>query len=202
MKQHLIMKIIFITALIWATGLSAATKVDEAAPDFTLIDSNGDSVTLSELKGKHVVLEWTNHGCPYVGKFYSSGEMQARQEKYTGDDVVWLSIISSAPGKQGHVSGEEANELTSSRDAAPSHVLFDEDGQVGKMYGARTTPHMYIIDPEGVLRYNGAIDSIRSANPADIAKATNYVDAGFTALGAGAELDPKTSKPYGCSVKY
>lgn len=202
MKQKLIFKALFISALIWASGVQAATKVDEAAPDFTLIDSNGESVTLSAFKGKHVVLEWTNDGCPYVGKFYNSGTMQEMQAAYAAEDTVWLTIISSAPGKQGHVNGEEANELTASRDASPSHVLFDGDGKVGKMYGAQTTPHMYIIDPDGVLRYNGAIDSIRSADPADIAKATNYVDAGFTALGADQELDPKTTRPYGCSVKY
>ncbi|MCH2055716.1 MAG: redoxin domain-containing protein [Thalassotalea sp.] len=128
--------------------------------------------------------------------------MQALQRNYTDKDVVWLSIISSAPGKQGHVSADKANELTQSRNAAPSHVLFDENGDVGKLYGAKTTPHMYIIDPKGTLRYAGAIDSIKSANPADIPKATNYVTAGMTSLMAGSAIEKKVTAPYGCAVKY
>ncbi|MFD2165380.1 redoxin domain-containing protein [Thalassotalea euphylliae] len=181
---------------------SAAVKVDKTAPTFALQNSQGQTVNLSDYAGKYVVLEWTNHLCPYVKKHYESDNMQALQRKYTEQDVVWLSIISSAPGKQGHVSPEKADELTQTRKAAPSHVLFDESGEVGKLYGAKTTPHMYIIDPKGMLRYAGAIDSIKSANPADIAKATNYVDAGMNSLMAGAAVDKKLTAPYGCSVKY
>ncbi|MBF7073566.1 redoxin domain-containing protein [Glaciecola sp. MH2013] len=179
-----------------------AAKVDKAAPDFTLQNSLGEQVSLSDYAGKYVVLEWTNHQCPYVVKHYGSDNMQGLQEKYTEDDVVWLSIISSAPGKQGYVEASEANELTKSRNAKPSHVLFDPDGTVGKMYAAKTTPHMYIIDPEGDLRYAGAIDSIKSANPADIPKATNYVVAGMDALQAGGSPEKKLTPPYGCSIKY
>lgn len=188
--------------LLLPLAANAAVKVDKAAPQFSLTNSQGENVNLADYAGKYVVLEWTNHLCPYVKKHYESDNMQALQRKYTDKDVVWLSIISSAPGKQGHVSADKANELTKSRNAAPSHVLFDESGDVGKLYGAKTTPHMYIIDPEGTLRYAGAIDSIKSANPADIPKATNYVTAGMTSLMAGSAIDKKVTAPYGCSVKY
>lgn len=181
---------------------NAGAKVDKAAPSFELKNTQGEVVNLSEFAGKYVVLEWTNHLCPYVKKHYESDSMQALQRKYTDQDVVWLSIISSAPGKQGHVSATKADELTKSRNAAPSHVLFDESGEVGKLYGAKTTPHMYIIDPKGALRYAGAIDSIKSANPADIAKATNYVETSMVSLLAGNKVNKKVTPPYGCSVKY
>lgn len=188
-------------ALLVSTSLMAA-KVDQAAPDFTLQDSNGNTVSLSDFAGQHVVLEWTNHQCPYVVKHYGSDNMQALQRNYTGEGIVWLSIISSAPGKQGYVDANEANELTEMREASPTHVLFDPEGTVGKMYAAKTTPHMYIIDPAGTLEYAGAIDSIKSANPADIPKAVNYVTAGMTALEAGNSPDPDVTAPYGCSIKY
>ena len=180
----------------------SAVKVDQAAPQFGLVNTAGEKVNLADYKGKYVVLEWTNHLCPYVKKHYESNNMQGLQKKYTEQDVVWLSIISSAPGKQGHVSADKADKLTSERGAAPTHVLFDPDGDVGKMYAAKTTPHMYIIDPQGTLRYAGAIDSIKSANPADIAKADNYLDMGMRALLSGEEVEKKLTPPYGCSVKY
>ncbi|MCF6441187.1 thioredoxin family protein [Pseudoalteromonas luteoviolacea] len=190
-------------SMLFAPLLSiAAAKVDTSAPDFKLQDSFGKTVSLSDFKGKYVVLEWTNHLCPYVVKHYGSDNMQSLQRQYTQKDVVWLSIISSAKGKQGHVSAQKANELTQKRSAAPSHVLFDEDGQVGRLYKAKTTPHMYIINPQGKLSYAGAIDSIKSANPADITKATNYVTAGLNNLLAGKPVTQKLTKPYGCSIKY
>ena len=196
---------IFIS-LLAVFGLSipsfAAVQVDQPAPEFTLISAAGKTVSLSDYQGKAVVLEWTNHDCPYVQKHYDSDNMQSLQRKYAAKDVVWLSIISSAPGKQGYVDAETANQLTSSRNAAPTQVLFDPEGTVGREYGARTTPHMYIIDKEGTLRYAGGIDSIKSANPADIAKATNYVDEGLTSLLGGQAIAKKSSSPYGCSVKY
>ena len=179
-----------------------AVQLDKVAPDFTLNSASGATVSLSDYQGKIVVLEWTNHLCPYVQKHYGSDNMQSLQRKYTASNVVWLSIISSAPGKQGYVDGQTANGLTSSRNAAPTHVLFDPEGTVGRQYGARTTPHMYIIDKDGILRYAGGIDNIQSANPADIEKATNYVDAGLTSLLAGKSIAKKSSPPYGCSVKY
>jgi peroxiredoxin len=185
-----------------AFAASASVKVDAVAPNFTLQDSNGKTVQLSDYKGKYVVLEWTNHLCPFVKKHYESDNMQALQRQYTGQDVVWLSIISSAKGKQGYVDGAEANALSTKRNATPSHVLFDESGEIGKLYGAKTTPHMYIIDPAGTLRYGGAIDSIRSANPADIPKSTNYVSESMNSLLAGQAVANKLTPPYGCSIKY
>ncbi|MEM8981836.1 MAG: thioredoxin family protein [Pseudomonadota bacterium] len=193
----------FLLGGVMAAALAhAAVTVDTPAPDFTLQDVNGNDVTLSDYAGQYVVLEWTNHDCPYVRKHYESGNMQGLQSRYTEQDVVWLSIISSAPGKQGYVESAEAIELTESRNASPTTVLHDPDGVVGRTYGARTTPHMYIIDPEGTLRYAGAIDSIKSARQSDIPKATNYVDAAMSALLAGDEVEEKLTSPYGCSVKY
>lgn len=189
-------------SLLAGNALAKAT-VGQAAPGFTLTSSEGKEVSLADYSGKTVILEWTNHQCPFVEKHYGSGNMQDLQAAYTDDDTVWLSIISSAPGKQGHVSPAEARELTTSRGAKPTHVLFDPTGDVGRSYGAKTTPHMYVIDDQGtLLAYNGAIDSIRSANPADIAKATNYVKTAMTALAADDKPNPATTKPYGCSVKY
>ena len=193
-------------SLLAVLGLSvtsvAAVQIDKLAPDFTLKSATGKTVSLSDYQGKTVVLEWTNHDCPYVQKHYDSDNMQSLQRKYTARDVVWLSIISSAPGKQGYVDAGTANQLTISRKAEPTQVLFDPEGNVGRQYGARTTPHMYIIDQEGTLRYAGGIDSIKSANPSDIAKATNYVDEGLTSLLGGQAIAKKSSTPYGCSVKY
>ncbi len=179
-----------------------AAKIEEAAPTFTLQNSMGETVSLDDYKGKYVILEWTNHLCPYVVKHYGSDNMQDMQRDYGDEEVVWLSIISSAPGKQGYVTADEANELTETREAAPKHVLFDPEGTVGKMYQAKTTPHMYIIDPEGDLRYAGAIDSIKSANPTDIPKAVNYVVEGMKALMAGNSPEKTLTPPYGCSIKY
>ena len=180
----------------------AAVKIDNAAPSFSLINTKGEQINLSDYQGKYVVLEWTNHLCPYVKKHYESDNMQALQRKYTEKDIVWLSIISSAPGKQGYVEPAEADELTKTRNAAPTHVLFDPEGDVGKLYGAKTTPHMYIISPTGELKYAGGIDSIKSAKQSDIPKAVNYVDASFDALISGKPIEKTLTAPYGCSVKY
>lgn len=188
--------------VLYATGPLAAVKTNKPAPDFTLKNSNNQQVKLSDYKGKIVVLEWTNHKCPFVVKHYKSNNMQKLQERYTKDDVVWLSIISSAPNKQGFVDGKTANNLTQARNAAPTHVLLDSTGRVGKLYGARTTPHMYVIDQRGILQYQGAIDSVRSADPDDIAKATNYVTQTIQAIKTNQKVPLQESKPYGCSVKY
>lgn len=179
-----------------------AAKVDAPAPEFSLLNTEGQEVALSDYRGKYVILEWTNHLCPYVQKHYSGGNMQGLQKKYTEQDVVWLSIISSAPGKQGYVDAAKAASLTAERGAAPSNVLFDPEGNVGKSYNAKTTPHMYVIDPEGMLRYAGAIDSIKSANPADIPKATNFLEQSITQLLAGQAVSDKMTVPYGCTIKY
>jgi hypothetical protein len=143
-----------------------------------------------------------NHECPFVKKHYDSGNMQSLQEEYTGQDVVWLSIVSSAPGKQGHVTPEEANALTEEKGASPTAVLLDESGDVGQMYAAKTTPHMYVINPEGVLVYQGAIDDMPSADPADIEGATNYVGMALNESMAGDTVTTAMTKAYGCSVKY
>lgn len=180
----------------------AAASIGNAAPAFTLTDSAGEPRALEDFAGKKVILEWTNHDCPFVKKHYGSQNMQSLQSRYTEQGVVWLSIISSAKGKQGHVSAEQANALTQSRGAKPTYILFDESGEVGRAYGAKTTPHMYIIDEQGILKYNGAIDSISSANPADIAKAENYVDSAMAALAKGEPIQKTKTRPYGCSVKY
>ena len=182
----------------------AAVTNGEAAPNFTLSDSNGNAVSLADFSGKKVVLEWSNDGCPFVKKHYAdpARNMQNLQASAAEDDVVWLTIISSAPGKQGHVTGEEANALSESRGASPAHVLLDPTGEVGKLYSAKTTPHMFIIDESGNVVYQGAIDDNPSSNPADIEGAVNYVTASFAALAAGNVPDPAVTKPYGCSVKY
>jgi peroxiredoxin len=194
---------LFLVAIVTLLPLSvsAAPEVGAAAPDFTVLDSQGDTHRLADFAGKNLVLEWTNHDCPFVKKHYQ-GNMQALQRKLTAQDVVWLSVISSAPGKQGHVSAAQANALTASRNAAPTAVVFDESGVVGRAYDARTTPHMYIIDKKGVLQYMGGIDSIASTDVADIAKAVPHFANAANAVLAGNTANPAVSKPYGCSVKY
>ncbi|NKF51903.1 redoxin domain-containing protein [Shewanella sp. WXL01] len=197
-------KLLSVTILLlgFIGNVAAAVKVDQVAPNFSLANSKGQQVQLSDFKGKYVVLEWTNHLCPYVQKHYDSDNIPSMQREYTQKNIVWLSIISSAEGKQGHIDAAKSDELTASRNAAPTHVLFDPEGDVGKLYGAKTTPHMYIIDPAGTLKYAGGIDSIKSANPADIAKADNYVELAMAELLAGKNVSKKLTPPYGCSVKY
>lgn len=184
-----------------AAGLmqtAAAVTVGAPAPDFAAVDSNGVTHRLSDFRGKRVVLEWTNHGCPFVQRHYNSGNMQALQEEMTDDGHVWLSVISSAPGTQGHVSPEKANALTDSRDAAPTAVLLDASGEVGRAYEAATTPHMYVIDGDGTLVYKGAIDD----SPYGRGEPKNYVRMAVNSLTQGQPVDPASTRPYGCSVKY
>jgi peroxiredoxin len=185
-----------------ATSAGAALQVGDPAPDFTGTDTRGASQTLSDYRGKTVILEWTNHDCPYVRKHYESGNMQQQQRDATGQGAVWLSVISSAPGKQGHVTAAEADALTAQRNAAPSAVILDESGDIGRLYGAKTTPHMYIIDAEGKLVYMGGIDSISSSNPADIGKAVQYVPEALARMSKGEPIGSSVTRPYGCSVKY
>ena len=199
----MLMKPILATLLFaMATTAGAALEIGEPAPGFTGIDTSGKSHALSDFRGKPVVLEWTNHDCPYVRKHYSSGNMQRQQQTATGQGVVWLSIISSAPGKQGHVTPAQADALTAERNAAPSAVILDEKGEIGRLYEAKTTPHMYIIDADGKLAYMGGIDSIASTNPADIGKATQYVPAALAQVMNGEPVASSVTRPYGCSVKY
>ncbi|MCF7991285.1 MAG: redoxin domain-containing protein [Thiohalocapsa sp.] len=192
---------VFAASLFAGAGL-AAPVIGEPAPDFTATDSAGKTWSLSALKGQPVILEWTNHDCPYVVKHYASGNMQALQREAVDAGYVWLSVISSAPGKQGHVDGEEAAGLTESRNAAPTAVLLDSEGAMGKAYSARTTPHMYVIDADGMLVYMGGIDDKRTTDVADIEGAQNYVRMAMADLSQGAAVGTPVTRPYGCSVKY
>jgi alkyl hydroperoxide reductase subunit AhpC len=180
----------------------AAPVIGKDAPAFTATDSNGKAVSLADFKGKVVVLEWTNNGCPFVKKHYASGNMPQLQQRYTQQGVVWLSVISSAEGKQGFVSGEEANKIAKDASAVPTHILLDGKGELGHLYDAKTTPHMYIVDKNGKLVYQGAIDSIPSVDVADLAKATAYVANALDTVLAGGKVAVAETKAYGCSVKY
>ncbi len=185
-----------------STSAVAAPKVGEPAPTFVGVDSKGKTHNLSDFKGKTVVLEWTNDGCPYVVKHYGSGNMQALQKDLTAKGVVWLTVISSAPGEQGHVDGAGADKLTTARNAGPSAVILDADGKIGRLYDARTTPHMYVITPDGKLAYNGAIDDKPTADTADIKSAKNLVRNAIDLVAAGKPVDPAVTRAYGCSIKY
>lgn len=173
-----------------------------AAPDFTLKDSNGKSHSLAGFKGKYVVLEWVNFGCPFVQKHYHSGNMPSLQKTYTARDVVWLSICSSGPGKQGYFAGEELKTRISRMNATPSAYLVDPDGKVGMLYAAKNTPTMYVIDPGGRILYGGGIDNIPSTNIDDIKRARNYVREALDLSLSGKTVEVSTSTSYGCSVKY
>ena len=177
-------------------------RLGAPAPNFTLLDSNGHSVSLADFKGKTVVLEWTNHECPYVRKHYGGNNMQGLQKKWTAQGVVWLTLISSHPGAQGFVHGLEANKLTEERGAVPSAVLLDPKGGVGRSYGAQVTPHMYVITGDGALVYMGGIDDKPTTRLEDLKTAKNFVDAALSEVAAGKAVTVKTSRPYGCSIKY
>jgi peroxiredoxin len=190
-------------ALLAVAACARATpEVGRPAPDFSAADSRGQTHRLADYRGKTVVLEWTNHDCPYVRKHYGSGNMQALQREATGQGAVWLSVISSAPGKQGHVTGTQADQLTRDRKAAPSAVLLDPEGRVGRLYGAKTTPHLYVIDDKGTLMFMGGMDDRATADPADIPGAKNHVRAALADLKAGRPVAEAVTRPYGCSVKY
>ena len=185
-----------------ASAGNAAAIVGKQAPPIELRDSNGKTVRLDAFKGKFVVLEWVNFQCPFVGKHYGSGNMQKLQKDYTEKGVVWLTVCSSAQGKQGHVTAKEANALVAEKGAAPSRFLLDPKGIAGKAYGAKTTPHMFVVDPKGTVVYNGAIDDTPSTDKADIATAKNYLVAALDAAMSGKKVETAATQPYGCSVKY
>lgn len=197
-----------------ATGLAAAAaaggpalaqagpRVGAPAPDFTAVDTNGRPISLDEYRGRTVVLEWTNHECPFVKKHYEGQNMQALQKKWTERDVVWLTVVSSPPGEQGFTTAELANELTATRGAAPTAVLLDPKGDVGRTYRAQVTPHMYIIQGDGRLAYMGGIDDRPSARADSLQGAKNFVDAALTELAAGKPVTTTTARPYGCTVKF
>jgi hypothetical protein len=180
----------------------AAPVIGAAAPAFTGTDSRGAAIGLAQFAGRPVVLEWTNDGCPYVRKWYHTGSMQALQRQAVAMGAVWLSIISSPPGEQGHVDGDQADELTNSRNAAPSHVVLDPEGRIGRLYGAMVTPHIFITDASHRLVYCGGADSIASTRPDDMARATPYVRDALTQLAAGQPIANPLTRPYGCVVKY
>jgi peroxiredoxin len=187
----------------WAAPSAlAAPQIGHAAPDFTAKDSKGNPVRLSQYRGKTVVLEWTNADCPYTRKHYTSGNMQSVQTLAQKTGVVWLTVISSAPGKQGYVDGPAADALTQSRGAAPTAVLLDSSGTVGRLYGAKTTPHMFVIDKNGALQYMGGIDSIATADISDIAHAEPYLKEAMLAVSQGNPVAHPVTRPYGCSIKY
>jgi peroxiredoxin len=196
--------VISILLIIFLEISHANVQTEQPVPDFNLLNSFGEEVKLSEFRGQTVILEWTNHGCPFVAKHYKTNNMQNTQTAAKEANVVWLSIISSAPGTQGFVTNEEANELTKSRNAFPSHVLQDTEGSVGKAYGAKTTPHMYLIDKAGILKYQGAIDDAggRGFMFKDLSEAKNYIISALIELNKGTEITDPVTKPYGCSVKY
>lgn len=180
----------------------ANANVEAPAPAFTATTADGKTVNLADYKGRTVVLEWTNHDCPYVKKHYGSGNMQSQQKDATGQGVVWLQVISSAPGQQGFVDGATAKKLNADRGAAPTATLLDPKGELGRLYGAQTTPHVYVIKGDGTLAYKGGIDSIPSAKVEDIAKADPYVKLALADVAAGRKVEKASTRPYGCSVKY
>jgi redoxin len=180
----------------------AAIETGRPAPDFTSIDSKGVQHALAAYRGKTVVLEWTNHECPYTVKHYATGNMQALQAAATGSGVLWLTVVSSRPGEQGHVEAAEADRLTATRNAKPTAVLLDPKGQLGRLYDARTTPHMFVIDGKGILVYMGAIDDRPGASQSSVKGARNYVREALDAVVAGRPVAVASTRPYGCSVKY
>jgi peroxiredoxin len=192
-----------VVALLLTCAISAyAQKVGDPAPEFQTTDSNGQTRKLSQYRGKFVVLEWHNNGCPYTRKHYESGNMQRLQKEWTARGVIWFTVISSARGQQGYVTAQQENDYLKQMNGSPTAALLDPQGDVGRLYSAKTTPHMFIINPAGVLIYDGALDSKATTDQADIATATNYVSQALEEAMAGKSVTTPTSRPYGCSVKY
>ena len=203
MKHILLLSLIATSiSLMAATETNAAASVGQPAPPFTLNDTNGKVINLTDYKGKTVVLEWHNPECPFVKKHYDSSNMQRLQSKYTKDGVIWLAVSSTEPAHQDYKKPDALNAMMKSINASSTAYLMDESGETGKAYGARTTPHMYIINAEGMLVYAGGIDDKRTANIADIKNARNHVAAALDELKAGKNISVPTATPYGCSVKY
>lgn len=188
-----------VTSQSWA---QATATVGQAAPNFSAKDVNGKTVSLADFKGKTVVLEWVNPGCPYVRKHYDGGNMQGTQQEALGKNVVWLAINSTGNDHPDYLAPAKLAAWMKEKKAPATHALMDEDGKIGKAYGARTTPHMYIVDGKGILVYVGGIDSIPSASASDIPKATNYVKVSLTEIASGKPVSNNVTRPYGCSVKY
>ena len=193
-----------LAVLLWcaASPLIWATKVGETAPEFTATASSGQTVRLGDYRGKYVVLEWHNNGCPYVGKQYNSGNMQHLEKQWTGRGVVWFTVESSAPGKQGYVTASQENDYLTKVQASPTAALLYPTGSIGHLYDAKTSPHMFVIDPHGTLIYDGAIDDKPTTDLNDVPSATNYVSAALEQAMAGKPVATPVTRPYGCSVKY
>jgi len=189
-------------AIVAAAPAMAAPVLGQPAPAFQAVDASGNTRSLSEFRGKTVVLEWTNNGCPYVQKHYNSGAMQSLQREATRDGVVWLTLISSAPGMQGYLTGPQARQWKAEAKAASTDVLLDPKGTVGRAYEAKTTPHMYVVDKAGKLVYMGGIDDKPSSDPDSLKGARNYVVAALADVKAGRPVAQAVTRPYGCSVKY
>lgn len=200
-RSLLTLAAVSLSALATGPALAAAT-VGQPAPAFTVADTNGKPVSLADFKGKHVVLEWVNPGCPFVVKHYSSSNMQGTQKEATAKGVVWLTVSSTAPDASDYKKPADLAKWMQGQKAAATATLMDDDGKVGKAYGARTTPHMYIVDPAGTLVYAGGIDDKPSSNAADIPSSKNYVKAALAETLAGKPVTQASTRPYGCSVKY
>ena len=190
-----------LTATAFTHDAFADVVTGEAAPVFSVETASGEALSLDSLAGQTVVLEWTNHGCPYVQRHYGSEHIQTLQANAAADDVVWIQVISSAPGEQGYVEAEEALALNVERGANPAYVVLDPSGDLGRLYDARTTPHMYVIDADSVLQYQGGIDDQPRPRPGD-PEPTDYVSMALAAVSAGETPDPAQTQPYGCNVKY
>jgi hypothetical protein len=191
-----------VVAMLFLAPAALAVRVGDAAPDFSGTDSHGQTHKLSEYRGKYVVLEWTNNGCPYTKKHYESGNMQSLQKQWTGKGVIWLTILSSAPGEQGYMSPAQENTYITREHAGPTAAILDPQGTIGHLYSAKTTPHMFVIGPSGKLLYDGAIDDRATTEVSDVAGSKNYVSAALTASLAGQPVATAYTRPYGCSVKY
>ena len=202
MKRSTLSLIIVAIILCAAPLLLAAAKVGDPAPTFTATASDGKTYKLADYRGKYVVLEWHNNGCPYVGKQYESGNMQKLQKLWTGKGVVWFTILSSAPGKQGFVTASDENAYITKMQAAPTAALLDPSGEIGHLYDAKTSPQMVVINPLGVVIYDGAIDDKPTTDLADVPGATNYVSLALEQAMAGKPVVTPATRPYGCSVKY
>lgn len=202
MKMHQIAVAVLSLALAAPLSSLAAAKVNEGAPTFEVKDAQGKAHRLADYKGKWVVLEWYNKDCPYVKKHYGSGNMQKLQGEFTGKGVQWLTVISSAKGTQGYLEPKEALQVATEAKAASTAILLDEKGVMGRAYGAKTTPHMFVINPEGKVVYAGAIDDNDSASPEVIAKSKNYVASALAAGLEGKPIEVSSTRPYGCGVKY
>ena len=202
MKRSILFTMLIALVLCTLPSLIWAGKVGEAAPEFTASASNGKTYRLSDYRGKYVVLEWHNNGCPYVGKHYNSGNMQRLQKQWTSRGVVWFTILSSAAGKQGYMTASQENDYLARMQAAPTAALLDPTGEIGHLYEAKTSPQIVVINPRGIEIYSGAIDDKPTTDVQDIPNATNYVSLALEEAMAGKHVQTPATRPYGCSVKY